>query len=368
MEKGAAAQGATSRAAPNKRTCKRKRKSPEGPENEQPHDPTCLLVVGEDALSKVVKFLHPVDLCKLAVCCKNLRGLVNPVLDDLTDDMTKNCHRLSDAEGGRIQLIRYVNAMELMQQVRSGMGRHLRKDRRTRDGFRPAACSGCTAFPQRIDEGVFFTNGSGHEFFVCFFEGTSGIKFSGFMPMQPRFIAQKNDGAWHRFEIPSDEFVPALEASKWNDMKELLSEDIGPEIGSRHHQGPSWKAWMNTMSSQLSCIVIAIEKNTCNASLLAANRNYSDHQSAGPVRFWCTPKFTTCSDVHIDTSDVARCDVPSTSFSLSYRGRVHRGAGRWKKEMIMDLMFFLRDSDDVSGIYDSDNSDVISSDDGGEEY
>lgn len=298
--------------APNNR----KRKAPPDGDPALLPDPTCLLVVGEDALSKVLKFLHPLDMCKLAVCCKSLRRLVTPVLDDLTQDMTNNCDRLSDAEGGRIQLIRYVNAMELMKRVRPIIRLHQRpRDWKQPEPIQSERCRGCNAFPQMIDKEVFYTDGSGHEFFLCFFDERNGkIKFSGFVPMLgevSELTSSRNSKLCYDFRPRSRDLskgadlVSILSASGWTEMRDLLSSKLGSESSFKvDNKERCWLAWDLLTQPKLSCIAMAVEKETNNASLLAAMSDFSDNKNLYGSNDVCAfPRWTTCCEIHSETSD-----------------------------------------------------------------
>ena len=160
-------------------------KSPNDKNSEFQPAPNSLLAIGEDGISHAVKFLAAKELCQSEMTCKSLRMFAAPILNHLVDDMNKKCDQLSEGKGSRTKLLRYLAAKQMADQAKNGLGDHL--PRHSNHGTTlEAKCRGCdsSSFPQNIDNQIFYTDGSGHEFFLCCYEmGRDDLKFQGFMSM-----------------------------------------------------------------------------------------------------------------------------------------------------------------------------------------
>jgi len=241
----------------------RLQESAKAPSTEPDGDPNSLLIIG-DALSHTVAFLPATELCNVEMTCRSLRQLAGPILDERIDKMNRDCLGNLPREGGgsRTKLLRYLAAVEMAERVRDGLDDHL-VWHNPRSEYRPPKCKGCTSFPEPMDRRAFFNDEDGlssdpnpeYEFFFYFVEkGVAKPKLQGCLPMH-----------WH-----ANDYVFSfgdVRESKWEALKEFLH-------GATTHRTDSMEKFRALTSSNLSIIIIAIQKHDGTASLVRAESGF----------------------------------------------------------------------------------------------
>ena len=280
-------------------------KSPEANSEVQP-DPNSLLVIGDDGISHAVKFLAAKELCQSEMTCKSLRMFAAPILNRLVDDMNKKCDQLSEGKGSRTKLLRYLAAKEMAENVRGGLDDHLSRIHDNGTTLE-AKCRGCdSSFPQSIDNQVFYTDGSGYEFFFCCYEmGNSDVKFQGFMPTRGTEEPDCKDEHLTLYNFTGDFPLPV--GSKWKEVADFMSvEDTEcwfEEEITRNKQRATFEA---IATSKRSIIAIAIDKRTCRAHFLGAGSDFSIHEQFSPYEAFAFDQASVLCNVHMDSHSIAK--------------------------------------------------------------
>ena len=297
-------------------------KSPEANSEVQP-DPNSLLVIGDDGISHAVKFLAAKELCQSEMTCKSLRMFAAPILNRLVDDMNKKCDQLSEGKGSRTKLLRYLAAKEMAENVRGGLDDHLSRIHDNGTTLE-AKCRGCdSSFPQSIDNQVFYTDGSGYEFFLyCFEMGKSDLKFEGFMPMRGTVETDWEEENLTLYNFTGDFPLPV--GSNWNEMTEFMSvEDIEADTDwlfqeeitrIRNEQ----RAIFETIAtSNLTIIAVAIDKRTCRAHFLGAGSDFTNREYWSPHEAFAFGGDSVLCNVHMDSHSIAKdTNIAKTSFCI----------------------------------------------------
>ena len=296
-------------------------------------DPRCLLVIGGDSLTHVLRYLAPRDVCNSEMSCKLLRQAAAPVIDGMIREMNATCDSVSVGHGSRTKLSRYLAAKEMTDRVRSHLTTHtsnaLRNQTYSPDGYQircnPSSCVGCESLPQIIDKSVFDTDGKEYEFYLCFFDVREprAAYFQGFVP------AQKGE------DIPFSFYVQlwdVISKSKWEGMKEIFtdnSEDLQRSDGRR------WREkWETAGGFDVAVAVVVVHKQRCEASFLGAAMEFIDFDllllwgdtiGVSPMRHVkCGVHDYTYMDDHdlscVDrSSPLHRFRTAATDFWLEYR-------------------------------------------------
>lgn len=243
------------------------RKSPSPSSSLVQSDPRCLLVIGGDSLTHVLRYLAPRDVCKSEMSCKLMRQAAGPVIGGMTREMNATCDSVSVGHGSRTKLLRYLAAKEMSDRVRSQLMAHTSIIKR--DGWNPpprcapCSCFGCESFPQMIDESVFNTDGEAYEVYLSFFDvrETSTPYFQGFVTLEDV------DDLPYSFYVDLNDFV---HKSRWKEMKDVhvLSGTLTEREMRMKFWGRKWE--------HLGVAAVAVHKERCKVSFLGAAMNFTE--------------------------------------------------------------------------------------------
>ena len=281
------------------------RKSPSPSSSLVQSDPRCLLVIGGDSLTHVLRYLAPRDVCKSEMSCKLMRQAAAPLVDGMIREMNATCDSVSVGHGSRTKLSRYLAAKKMSDRVRPYLAQHVVSSIRARIRNKICDCFACSSFPQKIDKSVFDTDGKDFEFFLCFYDTHTRKKyFQGFVPVEQPYSSS--------FEMSLFNLIN--KSNNWGGLKEIFTATIEYQ---RLDRPEWWQKWGNSgILSNLAVVAIAVHKERCEASFLGAAMEfgYFSYEDAGDDD---TIGVISCHHVKCDVHRGRQCTA-ITEFHLEF--------------------------------------------------